>query len=127
VARVVVNLVELNRRRHVELESITAALAEALHVAGARATEGIEPAEVLEPVRELVRALRGLIAQPLPEAFMAGTGELEVELVAPVHELEQLAGELEGIADRFYPAGAASEEREALDELAARVRARARA
>lgn len=117
MTRVVVQVVELNRRRHVELESITAALSEAVFAA--------EQVGTLEPVRELVRALRGLVGQALPEALMEGTGEVAVELVAPLHELEQLAEELTGLADGL--SSLSDGDRFELERLAAKVRERATA
>lgn len=129
---VVVNVVELNRRRHVELESITLALGEAIaageHAGGIPA--GLE-ADALEPVRELRRALATLVTQPLPEALMAdaGTGELAVELEAPAHELEAVAEELDRVRDLLEGAPAADSANmlatDELESLAGRLRHRA--
>lgn len=129
MSRVVVNLVELNRRRHVELESITAALSEA--VAVGTGTGAYEDAvhDSLDAVRELVRALRGLLVRPLPEALMAGTAEVAVELAAPVHELEALAEELDRVRGILEdePAADAGNLRatDELESLAERLRVRA--
>lgn len=125
MTRIVVHVVELNRRRHVELESITAALAEAIDAGDRQAVDR----EMLDPVRELVRALRSLLSQPLPEALMDGTAEVAVELAAPVHELEALAEELDRVRGILEdePAADAGNLRatDELESIADRLRLRA--
>lgn len=99
VAPTVVQVVEVNRVRLLELGAAIEVLAGAIG-AGERETDGAE----LDPVREVLRALRQLAAQPLPEVLMDRTTAVDVELAATVHELEQIAAELE--RSTYYEAAA---------------------
>jgi hypothetical protein len=129
VTAITVNVVEVNRQRLVSLEGVALALAAAID-AGERDADGHTTIDggalALEPVRQLRRALSALLMQPLPEGRYPETAGQDVELVAPAHELEQLADELEQLHrsgrfdDEHDPLG------EQLEQLVDRLRVRAR-
>lgn len=99
----VVQVVEVNRVRLLELGAMIEALAGAIAAGEGTSSFALE---ALEPVRELLGGLRSLSTQALPEGMMGRTTELDVELSVPAHELEQIADELVGLADLASTYGA---------------------
>lgn len=125
MTRVVVNVLDVNRVRHVNLDGITEALADALEAA--RRTPAWDRAgepHLLDAPHELLRALRALRTQPLPEHLMDERMGPAVELEAPRDELEQLADELERIRAGIPSSAATASLRSTLGELERRVRVR---